>query len=1074
MTMKKNLSRKGSALLIVLGMLAFMVISSVSFAVFMREGRKPSSYLRRSLTSRALLKAALANAISRIDGVRNEDRDRVEGIYDDLYPGVGPSLNEIDAENGGLWINRVFMPFGQTDTDFTVSTLTFESLAYLPPAIINEVRVLSRRTNTAKWKNLSYDLGRYAFCAVDVSDCFDINKVRANERRTSASNQRFNMSALFPDNAAELDQVLDKVIKQTPNSFISMADFNVVAGKGCPFAPWMDYVGSSGTQIYNKDDYLSVSNALFITDTWFPPTNNIGKVNKKFYNLEAGGKSQPWRTFDASSAEDALDTLNDPGIGAAIFKMLQGVGIACLYDYLDEDQIPLSYCMPCTETAPMVCALGIDKQTCPINIAFKTAQVSTGDYGPMVMINGVKKPKYTVTVKKCTLDVKIPELSANGVVAFPFKRVHVKKGYKTQFSGEALFRVFFAPVDAQSRLIAGDDAKMVHPSLKGKKWNSLPQGWQNGVFTAHASSIKGELSFSKEILLQEDALGEFSASAESNDPNASLPVFYIVEQSDNQNGGTESWYSLDGLKADPKLFQPREKNGEICKWWTDLLNAAEEQLPEPAGGTWTTLPSGQGRSAKEALNAQEFVPHVAVWVRLFDGEETYDISPARPEDDEIYGDRNLPQLKEWIDPVAGGDGNSPILEFEGDTKIKLDMTALAADLAEGKDVDFTQWNRLYVADPRYNFAPENWYAAKETDSNIKKIDWLNSIKSILGNDGRDRDIFMFTSDQEYLQSIGELAFIPRVGDADTAGNQINRHYIRYTDFNGKSFSTRKGNTPPMGDLGQEEFYWMTYAAYNNGDGVDGIYTLREGGTRANEGVECEITAGQNDFRANPYSQDPRIMAAVVESTPFDFFAASTNDLNTLYSNPEEATPKDAEQYVFTGNKKNQNSAGYIEGFSGIAEGLRRSFINAAKDSNAKTGKNMNWEAVYDNLPWKSNSTGDDQYDFLGITLEEPLYGVDRKFLHAFWRDCFQNRQQLFLVFIRAEPLTVGGMGFGSLAATQLGARGVALVWRDPLPPVKNRDQRKMRNQLTRPNQWREMFEQSGPHRTRILFYHQID
>ena len=401
MTMNKNLSRKGSALLIVLGMLAFMVISSVSFAVFMREGRKPSSYLRRSLTSRALLKAALANAISRIDGVRNEDRDKVEGIYDDLYPGVGPSLNEVDSENGGLWINRVFMPFGQTDTDYTVSTLTFESLAYLPPAIINEVRVLSRRTNTAKWKNLSYDLGRYAFCAVDVSDCFDINKVRANERRTSASNQRYNMSALFPENAAALDQVLDKVINKTPNSFISMADFNVIAGKGCPFAPWMDYVGSSGTQIYNKDDYLSVSNALFITDTWFPPTNNIGKVNKKFYNLEAGGKNQPWTTFNAKSAEDALDSANDPGIGAPLFKMLQGVGLACLYDYLDEDQVPLSYCMPCTETAPMVCALGIDKQTCPIKIAFKTAQVSTGDYGPMGMINGVKKPQYTVTVKKC-------------------------------------------------------------------------------------------------------------------------------------------------------------------------------------------------------------------------------------------------------------------------------------------------------------------------------------------------------------------------------------------------------------------------------------------------------------------------------------------------------------------------------------------------------------------------------------------------------------------------------------------------------------------------------------------------
>jgi hypothetical protein len=135
---------------------------------------------------------------------------------------------------------------------------------------------------------------------------------------------------------------------------------------------------------------------------------------------------------------------------------------------------------------------------------------------------------------------------------------------------------------------------------------------------------------------------------------------------------------------------------------------------------------------------------------------------------------------------------------------------------------------------------------------------------------------------------------------------------------------------------------------------------------------------------------------------------------------------------------------------------------------------MNWEAVYDNLPWKSNSTGDDQYDFLNITLNEPLYGVDRKFLHAFWRDCFQNRQQLFLVFIRAEPLTVGGMGLGSLAAAQLGSRGVALVWRDPLPPTKNRAARKQRMALNSPGAWREMFEQSGPHRTRVLFYHQID
>ena len=51
--------------------------------------------------------------------------------------------------SGGHWAKRVFMPFGQVDPRYTVSTLTLESLAYLPPAIINEVRVWSRLTRTA-------------------------------------------------------------------------------------------------------------------------------------------------------------------------------------------------------------------------------------------------------------------------------------------------------------------------------------------------------------------------------------------------------------------------------------------------------------------------------------------------------------------------------------------------------------------------------------------------------------------------------------------------------------------------------------------------------------------------------------------------------------------------------------------------------------------------------------------------------------------------------------------------------------------------------------------------------------
>ena len=49
-------SRKGSALLVVLGMLSFMVVSAVAFSMFMRESRLPSSFLRQKIVSGHLVK----------------------------------------------------------------------------------------------------------------------------------------------------------------------------------------------------------------------------------------------------------------------------------------------------------------------------------------------------------------------------------------------------------------------------------------------------------------------------------------------------------------------------------------------------------------------------------------------------------------------------------------------------------------------------------------------------------------------------------------------------------------------------------------------------------------------------------------------------------------------------------------------------------------------------------------------------------------------------------------------------------------------------------------------------------
>jgi hypothetical protein len=109
-----------------------------------------------------------------------------------------------------------------------------------------------------------------------------------------------------------------------------------------------------------------------------------------------------------------------------------------------------------------------------------------------------------------------------------------------------------------------------------------------------------------------------------------------------------------------------------------------------------------------------------------------------------------------------------------------------------------------------------------------------------------------------------------------------------------------------------------------------------------------------------------------------------------------------------------------------------------------------WELAFNDLDWAGNNSDLAGADFKGQTVD--LYDVDRKFLYGFWRDSFAVKQQLFLVFVRAEPLMMGGGAIGQ-TPPQLGARAVALVWRDPT--INEKD----------PN---------APHRTRVLFYRQFD
>ena len=288
----KSSGRRGSALLIVLGMFAFMLVSAVSFSIFMRASRAPSSYVRRNVSVRHLVKAALARAMDEVD----------TAIGNDPFPGVGYNhdygsngINQGDRLKNDNWHGRVFTPSNEVAAADTVSTLTLEALGYLPPCLINEARYWSRHTRTAKWHSFNYGLGQYAFTAVNVTDFFDLNqfidfdgerKQRLN--RSSSEHGRISPAYLFrTSNEGNMDSGgslagaflsamsdgggfgVTPSFKEVP--FVSLMDFNLaLAGKtlwgmASPFAKRLQ--GSSGAFYSSVGDDI-VRRQVFMAGGW--------------------------------------------------------------------------------------------------------------------------------------------------------------------------------------------------------------------------------------------------------------------------------------------------------------------------------------------------------------------------------------------------------------------------------------------------------------------------------------------------------------------------------------------------------------------------------------------------------------------------------------------------------------------------------------------------------------------------------------------------------------------------------------------------------------------------------------
>ena len=1195
-------SQKGSALLIVLGFLSFMVVSAVAFAIWMRNERLPSSARRRNVANRYLVKAALAQAMSRVD----------DAIRSHPYPGAW-STNNTDfgtkdvssyRDKNNLaydwWESRVFMPpdpegVRQQDgsnIDYpryapvtkTVSVLNLEALGYLPPEIVNDVRLLSRSSWAAQWEYFNFDAGRYAFCAVNVSDMLDINKLAADSPRTSAAAarpkragdkplpSRYSLAYLFRSNDDDMSRLrsgfaeFDEFVhekrytrnqgvrsesvsenwKQAP--FVSLMDYNLGMGvvrpvAGLFYSPFSCFVSGETRSggFYggvSEDIRKMVARQPFVTDSWFPRSDyEVEKMklppNDKL-SLRDIAQYQPFLPGVKTTVDDV-----DNGLEVDFWRRIRDVGHAfcaqdtyMLYDYLDEGNVPLSLAMPCAERVPMVTALG----------PLQSLQVEFSEEEPVQ--DGLKKT-YDIKIK-----VTPPQLSSG--VVFPFMK---GSGEDKSYDVQAFMRLVF--VDEASN--ASDQPSAIK-SLRSNGFANLRP--ENEAAWKADNGNQFKLASDPCLLVNNFGTGSFTPDVE--EPRDVYKGNGMLKLGDPARIEETILQKIEYYK--PKSNEEPNEPGELEKTCYQIvlppLSIGEkEKLSVEADVAGKEMEESVFNAFRTAHNIR---PYLMTWVRVKDGDETVDLVPAAfTDDNDLNRINNLNgrgrNLDEFGFSAEHDDQILPFLFFPS----KMTFTYPDPKALPPQTTMDWKYKACYTVDPRYNWAPENWWFEDTASPTLQT--WYTRVFGTSGSPGiledlakeefpmvggtdnprgdRARDPILFVSNLGYLQSVGELAFLPRLSEMDDtpppgcvlSGNLYNGE-IRDRDVNPDC-----AKTMPCARVA-----WKVYQNYRTNADPNafefGANLYRRG-----------LINPQQGFYVNPFTKSKEVMLAAFANTPRNYWMAGTNYTAHGKSRINSfSTTANGQPLTFEADNPNYRAnylAEYmLHRYEDLANMLKINSGNMTKERSFLIQRV--WADMFDALDWggrlKPGKTVEEVYEELndyyrggdsalgykdmyirdngysalnyfvtqgslpGITLDitrathlnelaDPLYyysgyplieseetkekdlrdpdsskyicDADRMFLHSYWRDCFANRQQLFLIFVRAESTALGGNGEGTPA--QQGGRAVALVWRDPEAPTGD-DVYEVEGNVEGNPDWNNNDSKRHPHKMRILFYRQLD
>ena len=1035
--------KKGSALLIVLGMLAFMIVSAVAFSAYMRYSRLPSSYLRRTAASRQLVKSALTRAIDEID----------IAIANNPHPGVGDSYI---GRQRNYWKHRVYIGTNALcSAESTVSVLSLEALAYIPPPLVNEARYYSRHSTSAKWRSFGFDAGRYAFCAIDVSDYLDVNRLAANVPRSSAPGRRITLSYLFEDpghtsagnGAGEWDDSFMKQFREEDkDSFgfkyegkvplTSVCDLNLAIGSqtfGDVKSYFCNYVRNGTPNFYNGE----VDKALkmtFVTDSLFlPPTAETGEEDgyDELYDL-ADSRRQPF-AGDQLRRGNRTNMMTILGTNSRLNDSLSTLGMAALFDYLDEDRVPVSLAIPTVERAPMCVALkpGFDASSFVLQAPVTTQVCSDQACSTPADTAGVPAGTKDTVYCKVTYVIdggKLADGLAGGIKSvFVYPFAHQDCIEDENFKVDGKMALFFT-LDSDPMKLRTSANDVLHIQNPSELTSATPT-LANGILTipfGSAQALSSKLK-ARDMDSNEDAVEEVSIDTRGArgvaSPLSQTPIMEVTYS------WTRTWTAdhRGNVTPAPNSLAAAKAAGASCDFTVATAHCGLP--PVKSNGTVNDKYANDAQFAS-LLNGDDggsATLNVALWIRVTDNEgKTVDLVPATLNDDSTF---NAIDNSRFNNRVDHPNSSWPVMRFGTGITVKYDPDWMGGDGRTAQALALRP-AAVKVDDPRFNHAPECWYQATAASKN----DWIS------GNTfaDRDGDLFMATSDQGYLQSIYELAHLPSLGT--TLASKGDSTTGRYARPDGRSTFSTHGNELNSGIM------WKTYCAYDSATG------------RADDFDGCGFTSEGAGFKINPYSDQTNILMAAFANTPVDWRLASTNNQEESL---EEMTAAEFNSEFAWNQMQSDHRLDY-----GRLERVAGAFMAKMRGGRSDEGDNVvpeptggasSWKSAFARLDWE----GGDESELCGVDLgSTKLWSVDRKFLYGFWRDCFAARQQLFLVFVRAEPLMMGG-GAMSKIPPQLGGRAVALVWRDPT--------------ATKGAVSNGTDSGSGyPHRIRILFYKQLE